>query len=70
MKEVMPEWVDDNLIGSGYMGIRYEKLIPVLLQGEIETISRVETLEDKVRRLEKENYKLKKKVKELERRTA
>ena len=70
VKEVMPEWVDDNLIGSGYMGIRYDKLIPVLLQGEIETISRVETLEDKVRRLEKENYKLKKKVKELERRTA
>ena len=68
VKEVMPEWVDDNLIGSGYMGIRYDKLIPVLLQGEIETISRVETLEDKVRRLEKENYKLKKKVKELERR--
>lgn len=60
VKEVMPEWVDDNLIGSGYMGIRYDKLIPVLLQGEIETISRVETLEDKVRRLEKENYKLKK----------
>ena len=70
VKEVMPEWVDDNLIGSGYMGIRYDKLIPVLLQGEIETISRVETLEDKVRRLEKENYKLKKKVKELERRAA
>lgn len=68
VKEVMPEWVDDNLIGSGYMGIRYDKLIPVLLQGEIETISRVETLEDKVNRLEKENYKLKKKVKELERR--
>ena len=70
VKEVMPEWVDDNLIGSGYMGIRYDKLIPVLLQGEIETISRVETLEDKVRRLEKENGKLKKKVKELERRAA
>ena len=70
VKEVMPEWVDDNLIGSGYMGIRYDKLIPVLLQGEIETISRVETLEDKVRRLEKENGKLKKRIKELERRAA
>ena len=70
VKEVMPEWVDDNLIGSGYMGIRYDKLIPVLLQGEIETISRVETLEDKVRRLEKENGKLKKRIKDLERRAA
>lgn len=70
VKEVMPEWVDDNLIGSGYMGIRYDKLIPVLLQGEIETISRVETLEDKVRRLEKENGKLKKRINELERRAS
>lgn len=68
VKEVMPEWVDDNLIGSGYMGIRYDKLIPVLLQGEIETISRVETLEDKVRRLETENSKLKAKLSKLERR--
>ena len=68
VKEVMPEWVDDNLIGSGYMGIRYDKLIPVLLQGEIETISRVETLEDKVKRLELENSKLKAKLSKLERR--
>ena len=68
VKEVMPEWVDDNLIGSGYMGIRYDKLIPVLLQGEIETISRVETLEDKVKRLEMENSKLKAKLSKLERR--
>lgn len=64
VKEVMPEWVDDNLIGSGYMGIRYDKLIPVLLQGEIETISRVETLEDKVRRLEKENARLKRRLRQ------
>lgn len=70
VKEVMPEWVDDNLIGSGYMGIRYDKLIPVLLQGEIETIGRVETLEDKVKRLEIENGKLKKRIKGLERRAA
>ena len=68
VKEVMPEWVDDNLIGSGYMGIRYDKLIPVLLQGEIETINRVETLEDKVKRLEMENSKLKAKLSKLERR--
>lgn len=69
-KNVLPGIVVDNMFNDGYMGIRYDKLIPVLLQGEIETISRVETLEDKVRRLEKENYKLKKKVKELERRAA
>lgn len=68
VKEVMPEWVDDNLIGSGYMGIRYDKLIPVLLQGEIETIGRVETLEDKVKRLETENSKLRAKLSKLERR--
>lgn len=68
VKEVMPEWVDDNLIGSGYMGIRYDKLIPIILQGEIETISRVETLEDKVKRLEIENSKLKAKLSKLERR--
>lgn len=68
VKEVMPEWVDDNLIGSGYMGIRYDKLIPVVLKGEIETISRVETLEDKVKRLEMENSKLKAKLSKLERR--
>ena len=69
-KNVLPGIVVDNMFNDGYMGIRYDKLIPVLLQGEIETISRVETLEDKVRRLEKENGKLKKRIKELERRAA
>lgn len=68
VKEVMPEWVDDNLIGSGYMGIRYEKLIPVILQGTLENIAKIETVEQRVNRLEKENKRLNKRIKEMERR--
>lgn len=68
VKGVLPGIVEDNLIGSGYMGIRYEKLIPVILQGTLENIGRLETVEERVKRLEKENKRLTKRIKDLERR--
>ena len=68
VRQVMPDIVEDNLIGSGYMGIRYEKLIPVVLKGLLENMGRLETAEERIMRLEKENRRLVKRIKDLERR--
>lgn len=68
VKGVLPGIVEDNLAGSGYMGIRYEKLIPVVLQGLLENIAMAESHEERIMRLEKENRRLVKRIKDLERR--
>lgn len=61
-----PWLVEHNMFGDDYMGVRYEKLIPVLLKGEIEIIKQTENLNLRVKRLEEENKKLKEQIFELQ----
>lgn len=60
-----PWLVDRDMFGDGYMGVRYDKLIPILLKGEIEIVRLTESLETRVKRLEKENEELKLKIESL-----
>ena len=61
-KKVAPWLVVDDMFHDGYMGVRYEKLIPVMLACQIEHLSRTEILEQKVAQLEKENNELKRRL--------
>ena len=62
---VFDRWIGTGLPAEAVAAVGMRAPAPVI------TIAReMETLEQRVDRLEKENYKLKKKVKELERRTA
>ena len=61
-KKVAPWLVVDNMFHDGYMGVRYEKLIPVMLACQIEHLSRTEMLEKKVSKLEEENKELKRRL--------
>ena len=63
-KNVLPDTVKER---DGWLEMGYGN---IALAGVITIAREVETLEQRVDRLEKENYKLKKKVKELERRAA
>ena len=63
-QQVMPQVVTES---AGRLSMQYDK---AALAAAITIAREVETLEQRVDRLEKENYKLKKKVKELERRAA
>lgn len=49
--ESAPWLVVDDMFGDGYMGVRYNKLIPVLLKGGIEVMDDVESLRREVERL-------------------
>lgn len=68
-----PWLVDRDMFGDGYMGVRYDKLIPILLKGEIEIIDtttdhecRIENLERENNRLRMENAEFRKRIGELE----
>ena len=64
-QQVLPEAVTEG--ADGYLAMEYDR---IALAAAIATARAVETLDQRVARLEKENYKLKKKVKELERRAS
>lgn len=64
-----PWLVDENMFGDGYMGVFYDKLIPVLLQGENELFSvtddherRITDQETRIAELEAENRKLRNRI--------
>ena len=75
-EKTAPWLVDRKMFDDGYWGVRYDKLIPVLLKGQQETIRdlmqidnslllvtrKTETLEQRVTRLEAENRELRKKI--------
>lgn len=50
-RESAPWLVVDDMFGDGYMGVRYNKLIPILLKGGIEVMDDVESLKHEVERL-------------------
>lgn len=54
-----PWLVDKDMFGDGYMGVKYNRLIPVLLQGQIEQYTETEQLKNRVRVLEKRIEELK-----------
>lgn len=57
---VAPWLVERDMFGDGYMGIRYDRLIPVLTESAIEQIAETERLRIRVKELER-------RVEELER---
>lgn len=59
VKAVAPWAAVDNMFKDGYMGVRYDKFIPVLMKAQIETIDEVTDLKRRVTELEKENKRLK-----------
>lgn len=59
VKAVAPWAAVDNMFKDGYMGVRYDKFIPVLMKAQIETIDEVADLKRRVADLEKENKRLK-----------
>ena len=61
-ESIAPFAVVPNMFGDGYYGIRYEKFIPILIQAEKETISRVELLENEVAYLRGELRKVKERL--------
>lgn len=65
-KAVAPWAVVDNMFNDGYMGVRYEKFIPLLMKAEIETMDEVADLKRRLTDVERENEILKKKLKMLE----
>ena len=78
-EKTAPWLVDRKMFDDGYWGVRYDKLIPVLLKGQQETIRglmqidnslllvtrKTETLEQRVTRLEAENRELKTQISQL-----
>lgn len=60
-----PWLVDPNMFHDGFMGVHYNKLIPVLLKGEIEIMDDVESLKRRVNNLERENRELKRKMERI-----
>ena len=57
-----PWLVDEDMFGDGYMGVFYDKLIPVLLQGENELFSVTDDHERRIKELEAENRELRKRI--------
>ena len=78
-EKTAPWLVDRKMFDDDYWGVRYDKLIPVLLKGQQETIRdlmkidnslllvtrKTETLEQRVTRLEAENRELKTQISQL-----
>lgn len=60
-----PWLVDPDMFHDGFMGVHYDKLIPVLLKGEIEIMDDVESLKRRVDNLERENRELKRKLERI-----
>ena len=61
-KTCHPWLVDENMFGDGYMGVFYDKLIPVLLQGENELFSVTDDHERRIKELEDENRELRNRI--------
>lgn len=61
-----PWLVDKDMFHDGYMGVWYDKLIPVLLKGEIELLATAEDHEQRIAELERENRELKRQITELQ----
>lgn len=75
IERVAPWLVDRNMFSDGLWGVKYDKLIPVLLKAQQEVtftvddlLVRVRKLEESNARMEEENRELKRKIKILERR--
>lgn len=62
VKTVAPWAAVDNMFKDGYMGVRYEKFIPVIMKAQIETIDEVEGLKRRLSAVERENEKLRKEI--------
>ena len=58
--------VDTDMFRDGYMGVWYDKLIPVLLKGEIELLRVTDDHEERIKALERENEELRKEIIELQ----
>ena len=63
--KVAPWLVNRNMFGDGLWGVHYERLIPVLAQAQKEVTLTVDDLLVRVRRLEKENREMKKRMESL-----
>lgn len=64
--ETAPWLVDTDMFKDGYMGVWYDKLIPVLLKGEIELLRVTDDHEERIKALERENEELRKEIIELQ----
>lgn len=65
VKAVAPWAAVDNMFKDGYMGVRYEKFIPVIMKAQIETIDEVTDLKRRLSAVERENERLKKEIQTL-----
>lgn len=65
VKTVAPWAAVDNMFKDGYMGVRYEKFIPVIMKAQIETIDEVEGLKRRLIAVERENERLRKEIQML-----
>lgn len=65
VKVVAPWAAVDNMFKDGYMGVRYEKFIPVLMKAQIETIDEVADLKRRLSAVERENERLRKEIQML-----
>ncbi len=65
VKKVAPWAAVDNMFKDGYMGVRYEKFIPVIMKAQIETIDEVEGLKRRLSAVERENERLRKEIQML-----
>ena len=65
VKTVAPWAAVDNMFKDGYMGVRYEKFIPVIMKAQIETIDEVEGLKRRLSAVERENERLRKEIQML-----
>lgn len=62
VKAVAPWAAVDNMFKDGYMGVRYEKFIPVIMKAQIETIDEVTDLKKRLSAVERENERLRKEI--------
>lgn len=65
VKAVAPWAAVDNMFKDGYMGVRYDKFIPVIMKAQIETIDEVTDLKRRLNAVERENERLKKEIQTL-----
>lgn len=65
VKKVAPWAAVDNMFYDGYMGVRYEKFIPVIMKAQIETIDEVADLKRRLTNVERENERLKNEIQML-----
>ena len=65
VKSVTPWAAVDNMFGDGYMGVRYEKYIPVLLKAQIEFLDCLSEEQKKIRELERKLAGVEKENREL-----